>query len=82
MLSSQQPRDGNDHDKIYTSCDISTKLRDFAQKIEYIACLETSGKMETIEAYKQSAAYWQALKSSFSFKRISASNDLLETELF
>jgi hypothetical protein len=42
----------------------NANLQEFAQKVGYITSLETSGKLETEDAYKQIKALWKQLKRS------------------
>ncbi|MBD2731100.1 hypothetical protein H6G96_33495 [Nostoc sp. FACHB-892] len=42
----------------------NANLQEFAQKVGYITCLETSGKLSPDEAYKQIKALWKQLKHS------------------
>ncbi|MHC5724442.1 MAG: DUF7219 family protein [Nostoc sp.] len=42
----------------------NANLQEFAQKISYITCLETSGKLSSEEAYQQIRALWKQLKHS------------------
>lgn len=40
----------------------NANLQEFAQKISYITCLETGGKLSSEEAYQQIMALWKQLK--------------------
>ncbi|AUB41141.1 Isopropylmalate/homocitrate/citramalate synthases [Nostoc flagelliforme CCNUN1] len=42
----------------------NANLQEFAQKVGYITGLETSGKLDPEDAYKQIKALWQQLKRS------------------
>ena len=42
----------------------SANLQEFAQKISYIAALETGGKLSPEEAYQKIEALWNQLKQS------------------
>ena len=42
----------------------NANLQEFATKVSYITCLETSGKLCPDEAYKQMKALWKQLKRS------------------
>jgi hypothetical protein len=42
----------------------NANLQEFAQKIGYITCLETNGKLDPDEAYKQIKVLWKQLKHS------------------
>ncbi|MGF1939182.1 MAG: DUF7219 family protein [Nostoc sp. ChiQUE02] len=42
----------------------NANLQEFAQKISYITCLETGGKLSQEEAYEQIKALWKELKHS------------------
>ncbi|MEH1824577.1 MAG: hypothetical protein V7L22_04280 [Nostoc sp.] len=42
----------------------NANLQEFAQKISYITCLETGGKLSQDEAYEQIKALWKQLKHS------------------
>ncbi|QKQ75234.1 hypothetical protein [Nostoc sp. TCL240-02] len=42
----------------------NANLQEFAQKVSYITSLETSGKLEPEDAYKQIKALWKQLKHS------------------
>ncbi|MEA5603069.1 hypothetical protein [Nostoc sp. UHCC 0252] len=42
----------------------NANLQEFAQKISYISCLETSGKLSPEEAYNQIKVLWKQLKHS------------------
>ncbi|MEH2438498.1 MAG: hypothetical protein V7K25_30600 [Nostoc sp.] len=42
----------------------NANLQEFAQKISYITCLETGGKLSSEEAYEQIRALWKQLKHS------------------
>jgi hypothetical protein len=42
----------------------NANLQEFAHKVGYIASLETSGKIEPEDAYKQIKALWKQLKHS------------------
>ncbi|MDZ8049984.1 MAG: hypothetical protein RMX68_030745 [Aulosira sp. ZfuVER01] len=44
--------------------EFTLNLREFSQRVEFITCLETNGKLSTEEAYKQIKALWQELKKS------------------
>jgi len=43
----------------------NANLQEFAQRISYIANLETAGKISPQEAYKEANALWEALKTSY-----------------
>ncbi|MEC4818567.1 MAG: hypothetical protein SAK29_35635 [Scytonema sp. PMC 1069.18] len=40
----------------------NANLQEFAQKVSYITCLETSGKLSPEEAYNRINVLWQQLK--------------------
>ncbi|MBX9258242.1 hypothetical protein H1Q63_30700 [Desmonostoc muscorum CCALA 125] len=42
----------------------NANLQEFAQKVSYITNLETNGKLDPEDAYKQIKALWKQLKSS------------------
>ncbi|MBD2676658.1 MULTISPECIES: hypothetical protein [Nostoc] len=42
----------------------NANLQEFAQKITYITCLQTGGKLSTEEAYEQIKVLWKQLKHS------------------
>jgi hypothetical protein len=42
----------------------NANLQEFAQKVGYITCLETNGKLSPDEAYNQIKALWKQLKRS------------------
>ncbi|MEH1900728.1 DUF7219 family protein [Nostoc sp.] len=42
----------------------NANLQEFAQKISYITCLETAGKLSQEEAYQQIRVLWKQLKHS------------------
>jgi hypothetical protein len=42
----------------------NANLQEFSQKISYITCLETGGKLSQEEAYEQIKALWKELKHS------------------
>ena len=42
----------------------NANLQEFAQKVGYITALEISGKLSSIEAYKQIKSLWKELKRS------------------
>jgi len=42
----------------------NANLQEFVHKISYICSLETNGKIEPTEAYKQIKALWKELKQS------------------
>ncbi|QHG19561.1 hypothetical protein [Nostoc sp. ATCC 53789] len=42
----------------------NANLQEFAHKVSYITSLETSGKLEPEDAYKQIKALWKQLKRS------------------
>jgi hypothetical protein len=42
----------------------NANLQEFSQKISYITCLETGGKISQEDAYKQIKALWKELKNS------------------
>jgi hypothetical protein len=42
----------------------NANLQEFAQKISYITCLETGGKLSPEEAYQQIKMLWKQLKHS------------------
>jgi hypothetical protein len=51
----------------------NANLQEFAQKISYITCLETAGKLSQEEAYQQIRALWKQLK--YSKKQLAISGD-------
>ncbi|MDV3002103.1 MAG: hypothetical protein N5P05_003709 [Chroococcopsis gigantea SAG 12.99] len=42
----------------------NANLQEFAQKVSYICNLETAGKINNAEAYKQIKSLWKSLKNS------------------
>ncbi|MEH2065671.1 MAG: hypothetical protein V7K50_25995 [Nostoc sp.] len=42
----------------------NANLQEFSQRISYITCLETAGKLSQEEAYQQIKALWKQLKHS------------------
>ncbi|MBN3879245.1 MULTISPECIES: DUF7219 family protein [unclassified Nostoc] len=42
----------------------NANLQEFSQKISYITCLETGGKLSQEEAYQQIKSLWKELKYS------------------
>lgn len=42
----------------------NANLQEFAQKVNYICALETSGKISPEDAYQQIKTLWQKLKAS------------------
>lgn len=42
----------------------NANLQEFSQKVGYISCLETNGKLSPEEAYKQIKTVWKLLKKS------------------
>ncbi|MBD0264119.1 MAG: hypothetical protein ICV78_15720 [Tolypothrix sp. Co-bin9] len=42
----------------------NANLQEFAQKVGYITCLETNGKLNPEDAYDQIKALWKQLKHS------------------
>ncbi|KYC34943.1 hypothetical protein WA1_49690 [Scytonema hofmannii PCC 7110] len=42
----------------------NANLQEFAQKVTYITCLETGGKLSPEEAYKQIEKLWKQLERS------------------
>ncbi|QIR35892.1 hypothetical protein HCG51_03380 [Tolypothrix sp. PCC 7910] len=42
----------------------NANLQEFTQKVTYISCLETSGKLSPDEAYQQIKNLWKQLKKS------------------
>ncbi|MBD2342463.1 hypothetical protein H6G64_36800 [Calothrix sp. FACHB-156] len=42
----------------------NANLQEFSQKVTYISCLETSGKLSPDEAYQQIKNLWKQLKKS------------------
>ena len=42
----------------------NANLQEFSQKISYITCLETGGKLSQEEAYEQIKSLWKELKHS------------------
>ncbi len=51
----------------------NANLQEFAQKISYITCLETGGKLSQEEAYQQIRALWKQLK--YSKKQLAITGD-------
>jgi hypothetical protein len=51
----------------------NANLQEFAQKISYITCLETGGKLSQEEAYQQIRTLWKQLK--YSKKQLAISGD-------
>jgi hypothetical protein len=43
----------------------NANLQEFAQRIGYIANLETAGKISPREAYEQANALWESLEASY-----------------
>jgi len=42
----------------------NANLQEFSQKVGYISCLETGGKLSPDEAYEQIKSLWKQLKRS------------------
>jgi hypothetical protein len=42
----------------------NANLQEFSQRVSYICCLETSGKLRPDEAYQKIESLWQQLKHS------------------
>ncbi|AFZ21514.1 DUF7219 family protein [Allocoleopsis franciscana] len=42
----------------------NANLQEFAQRVTYISCLETAGKLTPEEAYKQIQSLWKQLKQT------------------
>jgi hypothetical protein len=42
----------------------NANLQEFSQRVSYICCLETSGKLRPDEAYQKIECLWQQLKHS------------------
>jgi hypothetical protein len=42
----------------------NANLQEFSQKVSYISCLETNGKLSPDEAYQQIKQVWKQLKKS------------------
>jgi hypothetical protein len=42
----------------------NSNLQEFSQKVSYISCLETNGKLSPDEAYQQIKQVWKQLKKS------------------
>lgn len=42
----------------------NANLQEFAQRVTFISCLETGGKLQPEEAYKQIKGLWKQLKRS------------------
>jgi len=43
----------------------NANLQEFAQRIGYIASLETAGKISSREAYEKANALWESLEASY-----------------
>jgi len=42
----------------------NANLQEFAQKVSFITCLQTAGKLESHQAYKDIELLWEELKKS------------------
>ncbi|MEB3212758.1 MAG: hypothetical protein VKL39_15465 [Leptolyngbyaceae bacterium] len=42
----------------------NANLQEFAQRVTYLSCLETSGKISPLDAYEQIHGLWKQLKKS------------------
>lgn len=42
----------------------NANLQEFAQRVGYLSCLETSGKISSLDAYEQIHQLWKQLKKS------------------
>lgn len=42
----------------------NANLQEFSQRVNYICCLETGGKLSPEESYKEIKALWKQLKQS------------------
>ena len=42
----------------------NANLQEFAQRVGYLSCLETSGKISSLDAYEQIHQLWKQLKRS------------------
>lgn len=42
----------------------NANLQEFAQRVTFLSCLETSGKISPADAYKQIDQLWEQLKQS------------------
>ncbi|XGV98031.1 MAG: hypothetical protein ACAF41_03655 [Leptolyngbya sp. BL-A-14] len=42
----------------------NANLQEFSQRVSYICCLETGGKLSPEESYKEIKALWKQLKES------------------
>ncbi|MEL6321871.1 MAG: hypothetical protein AAFQ57_14680 [Cyanobacteria bacterium J06626_14] len=42
----------------------NANLQEFAQRVTYLSCLETSGKISALDAYEQVHDLWKQLKRS------------------
>ena len=42
----------------------NANLQEFAQRVGYLSCLETSGKISSLDAYEQIHRLWKQLKKS------------------
>ncbi|OUL36455.1 hypothetical protein BV372_07220 [Nostoc sp. T09] len=51
--------------------EFSINIREFSQRVEFITCLETNGKLSPEEAYRQIKSLWQDLKNSKKLREIS-----------
>ncbi|MBD2355473.1 hypothetical protein H6G41_12760 [Tolypothrix sp. FACHB-123] len=42
----------------------NANLQEFSQKVSYVCCLETNGKLSSEEAYQEIEKMWEQLKKS------------------
>ena len=42
----------------------NANLQEFAQRVTFLSCLETSGKISPLEAYEQINALWEKIQQS------------------
>ena len=54
----------------------NANLQEFAQRVSYIACLETGGKMTPEQSFEEIRSLWKQLKKSRKQLGISVSQEL------
>lgn len=53
----------------------NANLQEFSQRVSYICCLETGGKLSPEESYRQIRSLWKQLKKSHKQLGIAAVSD-------
>ncbi|MBF2027470.1 MAG: hypothetical protein IGS48_11980 [Oscillatoriales cyanobacterium C42_A2020_001] len=56
----------------------NANLQEFAQRVSYITCLETNGKLSPEESYEQIKRLWKELKQSH--KQLAIGKSLFEDD--